>query len=96
MATERLSMRTIREILRHKWAVGLSHREVATSLGISVGAVCAAEQRARTAGLDHWTAVEALDDQALEARLYGVTLHSLLRIPGLPFSHWVAEKHVAG
>ena len=31
MATERLSMRKIREILRHKWAAGRSHREVAAS-----------------------------------------------------------------
>jgi len=70
MATERLSMRKIREILRHKWAVGCSHREVAASLGVSVGAVSAVEQRARTAGLD-WPTVDALDDTALEARLYG-------------------------
>jgi len=50
METERLSMRKIREILRLKWAVGRSHREVAASLGISVGAVSVAEQRAREAG----------------------------------------------
>src|SRR5213594_871228 len=73
MATERLSMRKIREILRHKWAVGRSHREVAASLGVSIGAVSAAEQRARDVGLD-WAAVEALDDDALEARLYGATV----------------------
>ena len=72
MATERLSMRKIREILRHKWAVGRSHREVAASLGVSVGAVSAAEHRARAAGLD-WPTVAALDDTALEARLYGAT-----------------------
>ena len=73
MATERLSMRKIREILRHKWAVGRSHREVAASLGVSVGTVSGAAQRARDAGLD-WAAVEALDDEALEARLYGTTV----------------------
>ena len=70
MTTERLSMRTIREILRHKWVLGRSHREVAASLGVSVGAVSAAEQRAREAGLD-WATVETLNDAALEARLYG-------------------------
>ena len=70
MATERLPMRKIREILRHKWALGRSHREVAASLEISIGAVTAAEQRARVAGLD-WSTVESLDDAALEARLYG-------------------------
>ena len=65
-------MRKIREILRHKWALGRNHREVAASLGISVGAVSAAEQRARAAGLD-WPTLEALDDLALEVRLYGAT-----------------------
>jgi transposase len=70
MATERLSMRKIREILRYKWSLGRSHREVASSLGISVGAVSGIEQRARKAGLD-WPTVEALGDEALEVRLYG-------------------------
>jgi len=88
MATERLSMRKIREILRHKWAVGRSHREVAASLGISVGAVAAAEQRARDAGLD-WAAVEALDDEGLEARKKpGVTLELL--------HHEYREQHPGG
>ena len=86
MATERLSMRKIREILRHKWAVGCSHREVAASLGVSVGAVSAAEQRARDAGLD-WAAVEALDDEALEARLYGATAAQRRR--PLPDPIWI-------
>ena len=70
MATERLTMRKIREILRHKWALGRSHREVAASLSVSIGAVSAAEQRARRAGLD-WGTVETLGDEALEIRLYG-------------------------
>ncbi len=70
MATERLSMRKIRDILRYKWSLGRSHREVAASLGVSVGAVSGVEQRARTAGLD-WPTAEALDDVALELRLYG-------------------------
>jgi len=86
MATERLSMRKIREILRHKWAVGRSHREVAASLGVSVGTVSAAEQRARDAGLD-WAAVEALDDDALEARLYGATVAERRR--PLPDPVWI-------
>lgn len=46
--------------------------EVASSLGVSVGAVSGVEQRARAAGLDGPTA-EALGDEALEARLYGDT-----------------------
>jgi transposase len=69
MATERLSMRKTREILRLKWGLGRSHREVARALGVSVGAVSLATQRAREAGLV-WNEVEALDDDAIEARLY--------------------------
>jgi transposase len=70
MATERLSMRHTREILRQKWALGGTHRAVAQSLGVSVGTVGTTVLRARAAGLD-WPQVQALTDDALEARLYG-------------------------
>lgn len=69
MATERLSMRNTREIFRQKWTLGRSHREVCRSLGISIGAVSGAIARAIAAGLD-WAAVQALTDEALEAKLY--------------------------
>ena len=49
MATERLSMRKTREILRQKWVLGLSHRAVGRSLGLSPGAVHGAVARARAA-----------------------------------------------
>jgi transposase len=71
MATERLSMRHTREILRQKWVLGRSHREVARSLGISSGAVGTTVVRARHAGLE-WGQVEALTDPALEGRVYGL------------------------
>jgi transposase len=70
MATERLSMRQIREILRQKWSLGRTHREVAQSLGISSGAVGTTVLRARAAGLA-WAQVEALSDEVLHARVYG-------------------------
>ena len=73
MATERLSMRNTREIFRQKWTLGRSHREVCRSLGISIGAVSGAIARAIAAGLD-WPAVQALSDDALEARLYPATV----------------------
>ena len=60
MATERLSMRQIREILRQKWCLGRSHRAVAESLGIGSGTVGTTVLRARAAGLD-WAQVEAPD-----------------------------------
>lgn len=70
MAGRRLSMRRIREILRQKWALGRSHREVAQSLGVSTGVVSAALARARAAGLA-WVDVEGLTELELEQRLYG-------------------------
>ncbi len=70
MATERLSMRHTREILRQKWSLGRTHRAVAQRLGISSGAVGTTVLRARAAGL-RWAQVEGLDDEALQARVYG-------------------------
>jgi transposase len=70
MATERLSMRHTREILRQRYTLGRSHRAIAQSLSISHGAVGATVVRAQAAGLD-WAQVQALTDAALEARLYG-------------------------
>lgn len=70
MATERLRMRHVREILRQKLVVGRSNRQVAASLGISSGAVSGAAGRARTLGLE-WAQITGLSDDALEERLYG-------------------------
>ena len=70
MATERLSMATIREILRLKWVLGKSHREAARSLGISAGAVGTVLTRARHAALT-WEQAEALSEDELQTRLYG-------------------------
>ena len=68
MAAERLSMRQLKEVLRQKWVLGRSHRQIATSVGISAGSVGGALCRATAAGLD-WKQVEALDEATLEARL---------------------------
>lgn len=75
MATKRLSMRKIREILRQKWVLGKSHREVVQSLGGSLGAVSGVLSRASVAGLS-WRAIEALSDAELEERLYGPRIAS--------------------
>src|SRR5438445_11240328 len=70
MATERLSMRQTREILRQKWRLGRTHREVALGVRISSGAVVAPVLRARAAVLD-WAQAAALSDDVLPARVYG-------------------------
>lgn len=95
MATERLEVRQIREILRLR-AQGRTVREVARSLGISVGAVQKTAARAGLAGVT-WKVAEALSEAVLEERLYGrpakpgddrprpdpVYLHRELRRPGV-------------
>jgi transposase len=99
MATERLTMQKLREILRQKLELGRSHRQVARALEISAGSVAGAAVRAKALGLD-WAAVCALDDTALETRLYGPTggqrdgrplpdllhVHLELRRPGVTLS----------
>lgn len=70
MATERLSMRHLREILRQKLVLGRSHRQTAASVGVSSGAVAGASTRAAVLGLD-WEAIVAMTDEALDERLYG-------------------------
>jgi transposase len=69
MATERLSMRKTREILRLKWVLKRSHREIKGAVGVGLATVSDTIDRATTAQLD-WPAVEALSDDELEHRLY--------------------------
>ncbi len=69
MPGERLSMRKIRELLRLRFAQGLSQRAIGHSLQLSIGAVNSYLTRARLAGLD-WPLPEELGDAQLEVLLY--------------------------
>jgi hypothetical protein len=69
MPGERLSMRKIREVLRLRFAHGLSQRAIGHSLRLSTGAVNTYLGRARLAGLE-WPLPDGLDDAQLEALLY--------------------------
>ena len=69
MPRQRLSMRQVHEVLRLKWAVGLSERQIARSLGLSRPTVAAYVQRAHVAGLS-WPLPEGLDAATLEQRLF--------------------------
>jgi transposase len=62
-------MRKTREILRLKWLLQRSHREIKHATGVGLGTISEAATRAAAAQLD-WAAVEQLDDDELEARLY--------------------------
>jgi transposase len=67
---ERLTMSKTREILRTRWALGLSVREASRATGASTGVVSKTASRAQKAGLT-WEAVDALSEVELERRLYG-------------------------
>ena len=69
MPTGRLNMRRIRDVLRLKFAQGLSERAIAGSLGLGKGSVGTYLRRARGAGLS-WPLPEGLDDDDLELLLF--------------------------
>ena len=69
MATERLSMRKTREILRQRLALGRTHRQISASVGVGVSTVGSMVRRSEAARLA-WPEVDRLTDQELEARLY--------------------------
>ena len=68
MAQKGLSMRKIRDVLRLKYGLGRSHREIGTILRICHSTVGSYVRRAREAGLS-WPLPGELDDRSLEAAL---------------------------
>jgi transposase len=80
MATTRLPMRHLRESFRQKFELGLAHRAIAQSVGVSLGAVATALSRARTRGLD-WAQVQALADRPVRAPRTSVS-RARLSTPG--------------
>ena len=69
MPAKRLSMRQVKEVLRLKWACGLSDRQIAHSLRISRPTVADYVRRAKAAGLS-WPLPEEQGDDTLERRLF--------------------------
>ena len=69
MSQKRLSMRKIRDVLRLKYGLGRSHREIAAILRISHSTVGSYVRRAREAGVS-WPLPDELDEGRLEAALY--------------------------
>ena len=69
MATVRLSVRKIREILRLSWGLGLRPGEVAASCNIARSTVQDYLSKAQAAGLS-WPLAPEMDDAALENLLF--------------------------
>jgi len=69
VATERLSMRKINEVLRLRFELRRSHREIARSLGVASSTVAEYLRRFREAGLI-WPLSASLGEAELEAKLF--------------------------
>lgn len=69
MPRKRVSMRKIREVLRLRWDLGLSDRQIAKSCQLSRSTINGYIGRAQVAGLS-WPLPAELDDEALEERLF--------------------------
>jgi transposase len=69
MPAERLSMRKVREVLRLKYACGVSERVISRSLGIGRTAVAEYIRRAAVIGIT-WPIAAEFDDTALERKLF--------------------------
>ena len=96
MATKRLPMKKLREILKLKYETGLTHREIAKACSVGIGSVSLYVARVREAGLS-WPLPTELDDVALERRLFDralvagaaratpawSTIHQELKRPGV-------------
>lgn len=81
MAAERLPMRKIKDILRQKWLLQRSHRQIAQALGVGLGSVTGVLDRAARAQLS-WESVESLPETELEVRLYrGSTKRKYAALP---------------
>ena len=69
MAATRLSMRTIREILRLRWEHHLSKKQIAVSCNIARSTISDYLRRAQQAGLT-WPLPEDMDDTKLQQILF--------------------------
>jgi transposase len=95
MPEERLSMRKIKEVLRLKLDLALSHRQIARSCSIAHSSVLRYLRRAEQAGL-RWPLPGDLDDSALENLLFPPPLNvpsSQRPVPDFNSIHEDLKKH---
>lgn len=92
MASERLAMRQVREILRVRFFAGIeSSRIIAQAARCSKTTVNEYLNLAKQAGISSWDEISGLDDVALERRLkvYQPALCSLLKNPRRHLPDWM-------
>ncbi len=95
MATERLSMRKTRQIIRRRMLQKMSAREVADSLEVGIGSVYNVIKRFEKVSLD-WPSICELSDDQLEQRLYEAAPQpkSDRNMPSMEYLH--QELHKTG
>lgn len=97
MPGKRLSMRKIREVLRLKYELNCSNREIGLSCGIGRSTVGEYIQRVKLAGLN-WPLPEGMSDASLEQKLFPAPTprHSSKLFPDFQEVHkeLQARKHV--
>jgi transposase len=89
MSNERISVRKIREVLRHRFTLTLSRAQTALALGIGRTTVREYEARFAAAGLS-WPLPETINDAELEAQLFAAPAQTKTR-PLPPFEHLAKE-----
>ena len=83
MTHERLTMRKIQEVLRLKWACGLSNRAIARSCSISHSTVKEYLERAQSAGLS-WPLPEQLTEEELFKQLFPEKAQAEAKLKAMP------------
>jgi len=91
VAAERLSMRTIKEVLRLKWEKKLSNKQVAKSCNIARSTVREYLERSQRAGLT-WPLAPDLDDGRLEALLFSSQPTESPEKRGLPAMEYIRKE----
>jgi transposase len=86
-----------REILRQKWLLGRTHRQIAQSTGVSTGSVSNVLEAASEGGLLDYAAVEALSEEGLDRRLNGAPVIEASSARAEPDCAWIhRERHRKG
>ena len=91
MTAERLSMRTIKEVLRLKWEKKLSNKQIAKSCNIARSTVREYLERVQRAGLI-WPLAPELDDGRLEALLFSSQPTESPEKRGLPEMEYIRKE----
>ena len=87
MPAERAPMRKVREVLRLRYALGVSERQIAVTVGISRSTVGEYLRRAAVIGIT-WPVPEGMDDAEVERRLFTPPTFEETPARGLP--DWTA------